>query len=150
LHLVNPPPSDKIADTELPAATGKLDVEFRPGSGEKVRRVSLVRPDAPDFETAVSSQETGNALQVTVPSIRHWGMLIWELEGEFQPLTDVAKFTEPPNPDEVERAMGKELGRSSADPNQRVAANVGENTEIWETNSGFSSHGIKTIVAEPD
>jgi uncharacterized membrane protein len=150
LHLVNPPPSDRIADTELPPATGKLDIEFRPRSGEDVRRVSLIRPDAPDFETDVSWQEKGNALQVTVPSIRNWGMLVWELEGEFEPLAEVAKFSDPPDAKQVESAMGKELGRSSADPNQRVATNVAENTEIWETNTGFTGYGIKTIVADSD
>lgn len=150
LHLVNPPPSDRIEETELPAATGKIDVEFRPRNGEKVRRVSLVRPDVSEFEAALEWQEAGGSLRVTVPSVRNWGMLIWELEGRFRPSPAVARFSEPPDADQVAREMAKELTRASADPNQREAANVGENTEIWETNSSFTGHGIKTIVGDPD
>lgn len=150
LHLVNPPENDRIETTTFPSPTGPIQVTFRPHSDEIVTRAKLVRPEMDGFETNLELVRDGANVNVSVPEIQYWSMVILELQGTYDLPTVVAKYTEPPDAAKVEAAMNGRTLRSSADPNQRVATEVAENTQIWETNTGYSGHGIKTIASESD
>lgn len=86
LHLLNPPPADEIAATQLPAApAAAVRVGFRPPVGCRVERVGLVRPEdaaAPQF---LDTHVAGGQWEVSVSAMQRWSMLVWEVSGVFEP-----------------------------------------------------------------
>jgi hypothetical protein len=149
LHLVNPSTSDQISETRFPEPLESLRVAYRPRAGEQVKRATLVSPDQDVFDLPLVLERDGDQICVSVPAIERWGMLVWELKGEYEPPADVAPFTEPADAAQVAQAMRDAPAAASPDPNQRTAQ-ARANAEIWETNTGFTGHGIKTIVSEAD
>jgi len=98
LHLVNPPTTDEIAKTAFPNPLGTVNVSYTPPAGERVVGVRLVRPDLLPFDVEMKPQVTNNSYHVTVPGIRNWTMLLWELDGHFPVPATPPTFTEQPDP----------------------------------------------------
>jgi len=149
VHLVNPSPDDAIAKTSLPAAISDVKVRIRPPSGETLRSVELARPEALPFGKSLNV--SGGV--VTVPRVELWAMLIVDLAGEYERPATPSKFTEPA--DEVVVAQAKKVadtGTAAVDPNKPDEAqiNTDPNMQVWETDSGFSGHGVRAIANDAD
>lgn len=152
VHLVNPSPSDEIARTSFPEpVTEPTTVALGPESGRIVRAI-LVRPEAVPFGVPLKIE---NGSRVRVPNIGYWAMVVFEIEGDFKRPAAPPKFTDPPDQQKVAVAMKaaeQSAGPLFIDPNKPASAlrAYSPEAQIWETDSGFTGHGIKTIASDPD
>jgi uncharacterized membrane protein len=134
VHLINPPPSDDITDTNLPSPVTEVPVTLTHGGSEQLVRTTLVRPDQEPFDVALAAATTTPTIaRVTVPTVKNWAMVVFELTGDYSYVEPTAdRFTEPADQQQVKAGRSDE---SNADPN----------VEIWETDQAFS--GIPAEVA---
>jgi uncharacterized membrane protein len=148
VHLVNPPESDEIARTKLPAPRENINACYRPKDGTRVSRVVLVRPEATPFHTELTTRPTDKGLCVSVPQVQTWAMVIWEVEGTFTPPTVPPRFTE--SPDLTKRTAGAASAISRADPNKEDAREATEPgvTVLLLTSGGVNIGRVTTTDPE--
>jgi len=147
LHLVNPSPDDEIAKTSLPGSVRDVSVRYTPPADTKVRKTFLIHPDARADASELPARETAGKVQVAVPEIAVWGMVVLELEGSFALPGNRPRFTAPPDEAKVAAAMQATVSSRTFDPNQPpVVSDLGPNERIWETDSGFSGVAALTTA----
>jgi hypothetical protein len=118
LHLLNPPTNDHIWKGPLPPPVkGAVPVTFTPRAGETIKRVWLVRPDREPFGIPLSMKKTNGRVEVSVPGMKHWGIIIAEVNGAFTVPAVPPSFTEQPDLSKVPAGPGT---RVSADPNKQA------------------------------
>ena len=122
LHLVNPSPSDLIAETTFPDPLGAFEVIYSPPAGERLVSTRLVRPDQLPFDREILPETDKNIFHVTVPGLHHWAMLLWEVDGHFQVPATPPAFTEAPDPAKLQWSPDAPLV-TRPDPN--IAATAG-------------------------
>ena len=128
-----------------------IRLRFRPPESEKFRRVTLIRPDAEPYSRELEATSEEGTWTVRGPAMEEqdWAMVVWQVEGEFTRPVPPPKFTEPPDRSKLQpAAKGTEAG--VFDPNKPGRAAAPEpGVQIWETDSGFSGHGIQDIASDP-
>ena len=152
LHLVTPPPSDRIAQTAFPLPPKPPTVRYTPEPDTKVSRVYVVRPDeGPVASELVRWPETDprGRVVVKVPEMRLWAMVVWEIRGKFTLPTVPPKFTEPPDPVKVADAEKRSL-ITRTDPNkQAIQEETGPGVIVHLLNHGSANIG-KPLTFDPE
>ena len=67
LHLVNPPPSDEIEKTALPAPIDNVLLKLKPEPGTHVRKMLLVRPEEEPDGIGIQFTESNGVVSATMP-----------------------------------------------------------------------------------
>jgi hypothetical protein len=147
LHLVNPPTSDEIEKTALPAPLNNVSLKLKPEPGTRVRNILLVRPEGELYGTEIQFTESNGVIVATVPRLTYWAMVIIELEGKFALPQMVPRFTEPADPVQVAAAEGAVITSKIVDPNKpEEKASINPNQTIWGTGSTFSGYNPKVVT----
>ncbi len=117
VHLLNPPPNDKITKSfELPPPVTGASVHLQLENGRKLKQVVFIAPGKPNVETELKAQVKGSNVAVKTPGFPIWGMLVYEISGSFTVPKEVPKFTPPLTKDQL-----SEIKRVCADPQIAVA-----------------------------
>ena len=143
IHLVNPSPDDLIEKTMLPYAVNKVTVRILSEAGTRVERIGIVRPDSatPDQALLPEPKRTDAGVEVVVPRIAVWAMVIVEESGKFAVPADLPHFSDPPNAAEVAAARAQAATALTNDPLQppAVGLKLEANEQMFETDTGYNS-----------
>ncbi|MBI2190590.1 MAG: hypothetical protein HYU36_01230 [Planctomycetes bacterium] len=149
LHLVNPPPKDAIRETELPVPSGPVAVLYRPEPQTRIVRAVLVRPEARPFDVELTVRPEGEAVSVRLPGVQHWAVVLWEVQGRFEPPRPPPPFTDPPDAKRLAEAETAPVIESD-DPNRApVREASGPGTLVILCNSGSQNIG-PCLTTDPD
>ena len=149
VHLVNPCPSDRIAESAMPSPVEKVTVRLKTRFGESVERAVVVRPETTPFDTALDLGGGLGGATVVVPKVSAWAMVVFEVKGRFPLPAAPPLFTEAPKAATAMAETG-ELTARIVDPNKPpVDLTLKPNEQIWETDSGYS--GVpRSVETLPD
>ena len=146
LHLVNPPMSDEIEKSGLPAPLDNVSLKLTPEPGTRVRNILVVRPEEEPDGTGIQFTESNGVITAAVPRLTYWAMVIVELEGKFTVPQMVPRFTEPADPVQVAAAERTVITSKIVDPNKpEEKASINPNQTIWGTGSTFSGYNPKVV-----
>ena len=104
VHLLNPQLDDQIAvvDDLLPTPVSNVVVRVQIPSGETVTKAMLLDPRQGDQPAPLAITLSGGVAQVTVPEVEVWSIVVFEFSGSFALPPPRDRFTELPDPAEVE------------------------------------------------
>jgi hypothetical protein len=141
LHLVNPSGDDLIAKTTLPDPLQQVAVRIKLDAGAQAQRIVVVRPESEPYDVAVEPKMQDGRVEVVVPKVNVWAMVILEESGTFTVPADKPAYTELPDPTKV--AEGRILAGSalSNDPLQPPATGLklAANEQLFETDAGYQN-----------
>lgn len=148
IHLVNPSPDDAIARTTLPAPVEHVTVRITPSAGAQIQRVSVVCPECEPSELALPLTARDGDVEVVVPRVSVWAMVIVEESGTFPVPAAKPAYTEPANPAEVAAGRNQSGGAMSNDPLQppAVGLKLAANEQLYETDTGYNSVPAQATV----
>jgi uncharacterized membrane protein len=153
VHLVNPPTSDEIATGGLPGPVEEATtLRYQMEAGTSLLRAMLVRPAAQPYERPLEVHKTADgAVEVQVPSVQYWAMVVFELAGTFRhpkspPPREVTAHE--PLPPPVSQLAGT-AAPVVVDPNKTENQFESGTSGIWATDRSFSGHAVRKIIADP-
>lgn len=128
LHVLNPPPADEIAATQLAQCTSPVTVTFRPPPGTRVERAVLLSPESDPCSVAPAGKQRDGEWRATLPNaLRRWAIMVWEVQGTFTP--PAAPAASPPLPPLVARAATG--GSAVADPLKQPVATTSPTGNVF-------------------
>ncbi len=152
VHLINPPTHDAIGakDVLLPKPLTNVAVRVTAPAGQQLARVLLLDPTAGDAPRELAGKAAGGRVDVTVPQVSVWSMVVVEFTGKFTVPAAPPRFTEAPDPKLVEEGRtgaAKAMGFDPLRPDDH--GQVKQHVWNFETDSGYNSVPARGI-ADPD
>lgn len=146
VHLVNPPTTDRIHQTDpgtLPRPVEHVKVHLAPESGTRVVRTAVIRPEAEPYVLEIKAGGT----TVAVPQVVHWTMVVAEIEGRFEPSKPIPKFSDPIDPLLVKEPEYSSSDKITSDPllASRKTVRLAPNEKLFETSTGFNGISGNTL-----
>ena len=117
IHLIVPPTIDDPKDPKVqvgpPAAN--VVVRARIPADETVVRAAAIAPEQPDDALTLAVTREGEWAVATVPEVKTWTLVVFERRGKYD-LPAYPRFTEPPDPEEVQSGVEAGAGKLMRDP----------------------------------
>lgn len=149
VHLINPPAGEEIdADGSLlPPPATDVGVTVRVPRGQTLRQAIVLDPLRDDRAHPLRTNADQSSVHVTVPRVDRWTVVVFEFGGTFAVPRPVPRFTDPPEPAEVDAGRTDPPGAMSEGPLPPLDTPEGR-VRRWLYETDTSYHNVMAVAVQ--